>query len=340
MRHPATTLLAALLFFAQQTILAQTPEKKDDVGRGVDLIWGVKIPMRDGIRLNATVYRPSGQTGPLPAIFTFTPYIGDSYHPRAMYFAGHGYVFALVDVRGRGNSEGGFDPFVNEGRDGYDIVEWLAKQPWCNGKITMWGGSYAGFDQWTVLKEFPPHLATIVPAAAAHAAVDFPFFKNIFSSYIIQWLTFTSGVTGNGNLFGQSSFWIQKFRQMYMDHRPFNELDRIAGNASTVFQKWLQHPKPDEFWNALSPTAEHYRKIDMPILTITGHYDADQAGGQIFLLFVFPNPVCFCFQCQTGWGLPSIFPMASSAMYLTRRCWICFNAGMAAPASGPILPSA
>src|SRR5437867_10321553 len=58
-----------------------------------------------------------------------------------------------------GNSGGEFEPFVNEGKDGYDVVEWLAKQPYCNGKVTMWGGSYAGFDQWTVLKEFPPHLA-------------------------------------------------------------------------------------------------------------------------------------------------------------------------------------
>jgi len=54
----------------------------------------------------------------------------------------------LVDVRGRGTSEGVFDPFAQEPRDGYDIVEFLARQPWCNGKVTMWGGSYAGYDQW------------------------------------------------------------------------------------------------------------------------------------------------------------------------------------------------
>src|ERR1019366_1902059 len=84
-------------------------------------------------------------------------------------------------------------PFANEARDGYDIVEWLARQPWSNGRVAMWGGSYAGFDQWATLKERPPHLATIVPAAAAAAAVDFPFFNGMFTSYIIQWLTFTSG---------------------------------------------------------------------------------------------------------------------------------------------------
>src|SRR4029077_3375080 len=66
--------------------------------------WGVKIPMRDGVLLNATVFQPQAQKDPLPVIFTLTPYIGDSYTDRAMYFAQHGYVYALVDVRGRGNS--------------------------------------------------------------------------------------------------------------------------------------------------------------------------------------------------------------------------------------------
>src|SRR5208282_2429913 len=121
-----------------------------------DMRWGVKITMRDGISLNATVFLPHAQKDPLPIIFTFTPYIGDSYTDRALYFAQHGYVYALVDVRGRGNSGGAFEPFANEAKDGYDVVEWLAKQSYCNGKVTMWGGSYAGFDQWTVLKEFPP----------------------------------------------------------------------------------------------------------------------------------------------------------------------------------------
>ena len=152
--------------------VATTAQQKTAAGEpGIDMQWGVKVPARDGVKLNATVFTQHGQKEPLPVIFTFTPYIGDSYTDRAVYFAKHGYVYALVDVRGRGNSGGEFEPFVNEGKDGYDVVEWLAKQPYCNGKVTMWGGSYAGFDQWTVLKEFPPHLATIVPAAAAHPGV-------------------------------------------------------------------------------------------------------------------------------------------------------------------------
>jgi putative CocE/NonD family hydrolase len=242
------------------------------------MVWGVKIPMRDGVMLNATIFQPLGQKDPVPVIFTFTPYIGDSYTDRAMYFAQHGYVYALVDVRGRGNSGGAFEPFANDAKDGYDIVEWLAKQPYCNGKVTMWGGSYAGFDQWTTLKEFPPHLATIVPAAAAHPGVDFPFQYNIFAPYDEQWLSFTSGVTGNTSLFGSSSFWLAKAREYYDQHRAFQEYDRIAGNPSAVFQKWMQHPTPDAYYDAMVPSPEEYKRIQFPILTITGHYDGDQPG--------------------------------------------------------------
>jgi uncharacterized protein len=248
----------------------------------VDLLWGVKIPLRDGVKLNATVYKPREMKDPLPAVFTLTPYIADSYHDRAMYFAQHGYVYALVDVRGRGNSEGNFEPFANEARDGADVVEWLAKQPWSNGKVAMWGGSYAGFDQWATLKEFPPHLATIVPAAAAHAAVDFPFQSNVFYTYDMQWLTFTSGATPNSHLFGEFSFWNDKFWDYYSHHLPFSDLARVTGNATTAFALWLKHSTPDAYWDAMAPTPEDYRRIKVPILTITGDYDGDQRGAMTY----------------------------------------------------------
>ncbi len=274
--HPTPTAFAELA--APQTESQAT----ETTSPGIDLIWGFKIPMRDGVRLNGTVFRPTGQKGPLPVIFTLTPYVADTYQERADYFARHGYVFVMVDVRGRGNSEGVFHPFVQEPQDGYDIVEYLAKQPWSNGKVTMWGGSYAGFDQWMTLKGHPPHLATIVPAAAVHAGVDAPFMNGIFYSYDIQWLTDTSGATANDNLFGSDSFWSQKFLEMYLGQKPFNTLDQIVGNTSTVFHTWMQHPTYDSYWQALDPTPEEYARINVPILTITGDYDSDQPGAMAY----------------------------------------------------------
>src|SRR5678816_3550579 len=193
----SSLLTAALCAGLATNIIAQSPTPAPSPAQppaDYDLRWGVKIPMRDKVELNATLYLPKTPDGSLPktpVIFTLTPYISDTYHARGAYFASHGYVFVLVDVRGRGNSGGEFEPFANEPRDGQDVVEWMAKQPFCDGKVAMWGGSYAGFDQWATAKEFPPHLATIVPVASPYAGVDFPMSYSVFYTYDMQWLLFT-----------------------------------------------------------------------------------------------------------------------------------------------------
>jgi len=250
-----------------------------------DIRWGAKIPLRDKVELNATLYFPKTPDGSLPktpVVFTLTPYISDSYHARAAYFASHGYVFALVDVRGRGNSAGEFEPFAQEPRDGHDVVEWLAQQPFCDGKVAMWGGSYAGFDQWATAKELPPHLATIVPAAAAHPPLDYPSLDNVGETYDMQWFTFTSGKASQQNLFGDSKFWRTKFLDAYKKHIAFGTLDSFVGNPSKNFQRILKHPTADAYYDAMVPTLEQFKKISLPILTITGQYDGDELGAMTF----------------------------------------------------------
>ena len=278
-------LCVAVLYACLTTyILAQSPTPAPSPGQSpanYDLRWGVKIPMRDNVELNATLYLPKNPDGSLPktpVIFTLTPYISDTYHVRGAYFASHGYVFALVDVRGRGNSGGEFEPFANEPRDGHDVVEWLAKQPFCDGKVAMWGGSYAGFDQWATAKEFPPHLATIVPAAAAHPGLDYPSCNNVAMTYDVQWFTLTSGHTPQNNLFGDQKFWRTKFLDAYKKHIPFKSLDSFVGNTSLNFQRILNHPTVDAYYDAMLPTREQFQKIALPILTITGQYDGDELG--------------------------------------------------------------
>ena len=245
-----------------------------------DLRWGVKIPLRDKVELNATLYLPKTKKGSqrTPVVFTLTPYISDSYHDRAAYFASHGYGFALVDVRGRGNSGGNFEPFAQEPRDGHDVVEWLAQQPFCDGKVAMWGGSYAGFDQWATAKELPPHLATIVPAAAAHPGLDYPSLNNVGMTYDVRWFTFTSGHTGQSHLFGDEKFWRTKFLDAYKKHIPFRSLDSFVGNPCLSFQRIVKHPMVDAYYDAMVPTREQFQKIALPILTITGQYDGDEIG--------------------------------------------------------------
>jgi len=270
-------LIAALLLLQSFTARAVPAEMLAEAAK-VEWQWGVKIPLRDGVRLNATLYKPAGAKDPRPCLFTLTPYIGQSYHDRGMYFAAHGYPFLTVDVRGRGNSEGSFRPLIQEAKDGYDVVEWLAKQPYCNGKISMWGGSYAGYDQWATAKEFPPHLATIVPVASPAAGVDFPARNNVFGPYEMQWLSFTSGRTGQDRLFGDDAFWVSMSRRWIESGTSYRQYDGFLGNPSTIFQEWVSHPDLDDYWDSYNPTSEQYAKLQLTILTITGMYDDDQPG--------------------------------------------------------------
>ena len=269
----STRLLAVVLLFAAAVATAAAPKPTD-----VQFQWDVRVPLRDGVELAATLYRPLGQKDALPCVITMTPYLASTYHERGMYFAANGYVFATVDVRGRGNSDGEFTPLLQEAKDGHDAVEWFAKQPYCNGKVTMWGGSYAGYNQWATAKEFPPALATIVPVASPKPGVDFPMRNNIFYSYDMTWLTLVSGRTPQDAIFADETFWKAAFRRWYESHAPFNTLDAVVGNPSKHFQTWLAHPHPDAYWDRFSPTAEQYAKLDLPILSITGQYDGDQPG--------------------------------------------------------------
>jgi uncharacterized protein len=244
----------------------------------VEVKFDTKIPLRDGVRLSATVYRPKKQQAPGPCILTTTCYIVDNLHERGMFFARQGWQFIAVDTRGRGNSEGTFRPNIQEAKDGHDVVEWIAKQPWCNGKVAMFGGSYLGYTQWVTAKEFPPHLTTIVPTASPYFSVDFPIRGNLMGAYALRWLTLVSGITRQQNLFADETFWAALSRELLESGRPFRDLDAVFGNESATFHEWLSHPEQGPYWDQYNPTAEQYAKLNLPILTITGIYDGDQPG--------------------------------------------------------------
>ena len=270
-------LISGILAGAATLATAQSPRYT------VAMQWGQRIPMRDGITLHANLFRPREATAGVPCVFILTPYHADRYHERGVWFAQHGYAVAVVDVRGRGNSEGDFEPFVHERTDGPDVVKWIATQPWSDGNVVMWGASYLGSDQWAAMIERPAALKTIVPTAAAFPGFDYPIFNNIAAPYNIQWLTMTSGVTQNSKAGNDTeTFWRPAFEQTFRAHRPYRTLDSDVGNPSRNFQTWAAHPTYDAYWQAMEPSNQDYAAIDLPILTITGHYDADQIGSLEF----------------------------------------------------------
>ncbi len=266
-------------FFFVVCLFAET---EIDKYREIDIILDQKIPMRDGINLAAKIWKPADMEDPLPAIFVLTPYVSDEAQQRATFFAQNGYVYVSVDCRGRGNSEGEFFPFERDGPDGARVVEWISKQPWCDGQVAMLGGSYRGTVQWQTLRELPEALKTIVPTAAAHPGIDAPWPNNIFVSYFTRWLGFVTGKTSNARLFGDTQYWAYKFYKMYKNHEPFSKLAEITGIQPEIFKRWIAHPVYDEFWKNMSPADEEYKNYNIPILTITGHFDGDQPGAMAY----------------------------------------------------------
>jgi len=125
----------------------------------------VAIPMRDGVVLRADVLRPA--QGRSPTLVYRTPYGRRDALAESTTFARaveRGYAVVAQDVRGRYGSDGEFRPYEHEGRDGYDTIEWAARQPWSNGKVGTYGLSYPGAVQWLAAMEQPPHLVAMVPA--------------------------------------------------------------------------------------------------------------------------------------------------------------------------------
>lgn len=272
-------IIPILIFITlSNLILAQNTNEIEKTE--LEILYHQKIPMQDGVKLAATIVKPVQvpEEG-LPTLFMLTPYIADRNHDRSIGYAKEGYILLTADVRGRGNSEGIAIPFDTvDGKDGADICKWIIKQPWSDGQIAMYGGSYRGMVQWQTLKEMPPGLKTIVPTASVGPGFDFPKRNNIFYTFLGPYLTYISGKTGNLSSFTDIEFWKRQYIKLFKGEISYSKLIELAGIENHDFNKWLKHPSYDDFWKNMMPVPDEYKNFNIPILTITGYYDDDQTA--------------------------------------------------------------
>ncbi len=243
----------------------------------------VAIPMRDGVKLYADIYRPAAP-GKYPVIVSRTPYSTErapSAYDAAVFFARRGYVYVFQDVRGRHESEGKWEPFRNDIEDGYDTIEWSARQDWSNGKVGMQGGSYLGHVQWRAAMSRPPHLTTIFPSVAA-------------TSLYHDWITLNGGWRLSFN-FGwgpvrQESRIMQNtgphimaggpealsFEKMQW-HLPLDTMQKLAGRNAQFYRDWIAHPGYDAYWKKIN-AEEMFDKIGIPVHTFGGFFDIFSQG--------------------------------------------------------------
>ena len=226
----------------------------------------VRVPMRGGIELSANIFRPGGSAA-YPTILIRTPYgKGSDWSANHQAFVEHGYAVIVQDVRGRNESEGTFDPLTQEPDDGDDTLNWIAKQPWSNGKVGMTGGSYLGIVQWKVALLNNPHLKAIFPWVSG----DDDYRDRFYS-------------TGGAIKLGHRLLWVEENLKppgfeapdflKYVLTLPVRRTDAvITGGQVPLLQKVLNHPDYDSFWQAIS-IKRQLKNIRIPVFSVGGWYD-------------------------------------------------------------------
>lgn len=237
----------------------------------------VSIPMRDGVELAGNLLTP-GHGKPSPTIVSITPYGRHGGHGLAASFAKAGFSVLFADVRGKGDSGGTFNMFEADLTDSIDAVNWAASQPFSNGRVSMWGSSYGGFNQWAAALSGSTALVSITPGAAVYPGWDFPMTNYVGYPYAAIWPAHTQGRMTNRGLFADYLYWSEAFLEVLQKGVAFEDIDEFVGFDTDLFDEWARHPYQDAYWDNLNPTPEQLAAVDMPILSTTGLYDGAQRG--------------------------------------------------------------
>ncbi|MCX2946806.1 CocE/NonD family hydrolase [Lentzea sp. NEAU-D7] len=248
----------------------------------------VAVPMRDGVSLATNVWRPE-KPGPFPVLLVRTPYgkddagtYGNPKLPDVFAFVGAGYAVVAQDVRGTSRSPGVFVPNVHEGRDGADTLAWLVEQPWCDGAVGMWGGSYMGFTQWLAAVRDVPGLRAIAPVMSSADLYGAPWYSPggaLSQDAVLTWGTLSALRTlrreldeGRGDPADVRAL-LSGLEHPRLLHDP---LPLTGRDVMTRHLPWvgevLAHPERDAFWQEVA-AIDRCAAITVPALQIGGWYD-------------------------------------------------------------------
>ena len=237
----------------------------------------VAVPMRDGVVLRADIYRPSGD-GKFPVLVFRTPYgkhdaaRSDGIHEKAV---ARGYAVVMQDVRGRHASDGHFNPYRQEGADGYDTIEWAAGQAWSDGRVGTYGLSYPGAVQWLAALEAPPHLVAMAPAMTFSSPRRFFYMSGIFDRSWLPWIYENIAPDARRRLGvpedGDAEAKWQAVAGDYQSWLPLRDLPWLRREAPYYFE-WLSHPPEDAWWD-WAELRGRYGQVTAAVLNFSGWYD-------------------------------------------------------------------
>jgi len=267
---------------AAAAALLALPETRNAARPAEVMESNVAVPMRDLVVLRADVMRPESE-GPFPTLVYRTPYgkaEAETDYTTFRHAVERGYAVVIQDVRGRYASGGEFNAYFNEGQDGYDTIEWAAKQPWSNGVVGTFGLSYPGAVQWLAAVEHPPHLRAMVPAMTYSTARYFFYSGGTFDLSWPEWIlnNIAPDVREKKGLAGPRTH--QDAQAAYQ-----KEAARIVGfvplaglpdlrDVAPWYYEWLRHPPMDSWWNWVEVRGK-YDRVSAAVLNLSGWYDED-----------------------------------------------------------------
>ncbi|HKI01657.1 MAG TPA: CocE/NonD family hydrolase [Thermoanaerobaculia bacterium] len=246
------------------------------------------IPVRtaDGATVCVLVVRPRSASARLPALLNFTIYANPkNLLDEARRTASNGYAGVEGLTRGKGCSPDKPVPYEHDGSDAAAVIDWISRQAWSDGRVGMYGGSYEGFTQWAAAKRMPKALKALMPSVTAAPGIDVPMEGNVFQSFVYYWPFYTTtNKTLDDAPYNDRARWWRMNREWYVKGLAYRTLDKIDGTPNPFFNRWLDHPSYDSYWQGMIPYKKEFARIDIPVLTTTGYYDDAQIGALYYFI--------------------------------------------------------
>jgi len=234
----------------------------------------IQVRTPDAATVCAMVVRQRSVSRRLPALLNFTIYAdSESNLADARRAASNGYVGVIGLTRGKGCSPDKPVPYEHDGSDAAALIDWIATQPWSDGRVGMYGGSYEGFTQWAAAKHMPKALKTMIPAVAVGPGIDVPMDGSLFLSFVYPWPFYTTDVKAlDDTTYFNFPRWNKLNHDWYVSGRAYRDLDKIDGTPNPIFDIWIAHPTYDEYWQSMIPYQQDFANIKIPILQTAGYY--------------------------------------------------------------------
>ena len=235
----------------------------------------VRVQTPDSGTICMLIMRPRNASGArLPTLLQFTIYADPIQNAvEARQSAAHGYAGVVGLTRGKGCSPDPPSVYQHDGQDAAAPIDWITKQPWSDGRVGMYGGSYSGFTPWAAAKYMPKGLEAIMVGAPVGPGIDVPMEGHVEWNFIYPWPFHTTDVKGlDDATYNDNARWNRLFREWYVSGRAYRDLDKIDGKPNPVFDEWISHPAYDAYWQSMIPYRREFARVNVPVLMTAGYF--------------------------------------------------------------------